>query len=252
MFRQKKRLSQVFLRDIDAVKEFLDLADFKGKTVLEIGSGTGAVTTYLAGRAKRVVAMEIDDDAIAELTRATAGFKNVEAVKADALRSSLDYEVVVGFLPYHAATPILVRLLHSNYGDAILCLQKEFAVRMTAAPNSPDYSRLSVLAQSLADVEIMGAVPRGAFTPVPKVDSALVYLQRNKKFDLDDRLVSALFQHKNQSVKNALLHSGRALGLEKPALKRIAESLPFPERKVRSLALPDLESLSNWFRKRVP
>jgi len=248
MFRQKKSLSQVFLKDISAVKDYLDLADFSGKTVLEIGAGTGAVTTYLAARAKKVIAIEIDDGAIGYLKRATAAFKNVEIVKADALRASLDYEVVVGFLPYHLATPILVRLLHSNYGDAILCLQKEFAARMVVEPDSPEYSRLSVLCQSLADVEIMGVVPRGAFIPVPKVDSALVYLQRNKKFDLNDVLVSALFQHKNQTVKNAVLHSARALATDKTALKTIASSLPFSDRKVRSLSLEELQALSAAFK----
>ncbi|MFH1107086.1 MAG: 16S rRNA (adenine(1518)-N(6)/adenine(1519)-N(6))-dimethyltransferase RsmA [Candidatus Micrarchaeota archaeon] len=251
-FRQKKYLSQVFLRDISSVRDYLDLADLSGQTVLEIGAGLGVVTEYLAGRAKRVIAMEIDDDAIAEITRRTAGLKNVEVVKADALRASLGYPVVVGFLPYHVSTPILVRLLHSDFGDAILCLQKEFAVRMAAEPDSPEYSRLSVLSQSRADLEIMGVVPRSAFSPVPKVDSVLVYLHRNKKFSLDDRLVSALFQHKNQSVKNALLHSARALAVEKEALKRIVPSLPFKDRRVRSLSISELEELCNAFAKTVP
>lgn len=249
MFRQKKRLSQVFLRDISSVKEFLGLADFKGKTVLEIGAGAGVVTEYLAARAKRIIAIDVDDDVVAALHKRFEGVNNIEIVKADALRSSLDYPVVVGFLPYHAATPILVKLLRSNYSDALLCLQKEFALRMVAEPNSPGYSRLSVLAQSLADVEVLGVVPRGAFTPVPKVDSALVYLQHNKKFDLDDSLVSALFQHKNQSVKNALLHSSRALGVEKTRLAQIAASLPHSSRRVRSLSLEELQALSRTFSK---
>ncbi|MFH1200311.1 MAG: 16S rRNA (adenine(1518)-N(6)/adenine(1519)-N(6))-dimethyltransferase RsmA [Candidatus Micrarchaeota archaeon] len=244
---QKKRLSQVFLRDISSVSDYLDLADFSGKTVLEIGAGTGVVTEYLAARAKRVVAIEIDPEAIGALKQRTAGMKNVEVVAADALRASLDYPVVVGFLPYHISTPLLVRLLHSDYGDAILCLQKEFALRMVAPPDDVEYSRLSVLAQSLADVEFLGVVPAGAFVPVPKVDSALVYLHRNPKFSLDDALVSALFQHKNQSVKNAVGHSARALGIDKPAAKALAASLPLNDRKVRSLTLEELETLSKAF-----
>jgi len=128
-------------------------------------------------------------------------------------------------------------------------LQKEFAERLVAQPGSRDWSRLSVFVQANADVKMLFEVPRFAFTPVPRVDSAVVLLKKNKKFKLDAKLVNALFQHKNQSVKNALLHSKRALGASE---KRLLEFINWigekkREKKVRMLALSELQALSNEF-----
>ncbi|MBU1197851.1 ribosomal RNA small subunit methyltransferase A [Candidatus Micrarchaeota archaeon] len=248
--RQLKRLSQVFLRDISFVQEYLDLADFSDKRVLEIGAGTGVITRYLAEHAKEVTALEVDERLARELANGLRDVKNVNVIMGDARIHPLDAPVIVGFLPYHLSSPLLFRILNSTFQDALLCLQKEFALRMIASPDTPQYARLSVMAQSLSDVEIWGIVPRTAFRPVPRVDSAFVHLVKNPKAHLDPQLVQLLFQHKNQSVKNALWHSRRSLSFPSPsdAKTRIAR-LPLASRRVRSLTLQEIEKLSITFQE---
>jgi len=218
--------------------------------VLEIGAGTGVLTNALARRAKRVIALEIDSRLREQLLKRVKEFKNVEVNFVDAREFNFaGFKTIFGNLPYHASTPLLFKILESGFEEAVLCLQKEFAERLVAQPGSRDWSRLSVFVQANADVKMLFEVPRFAFTPVPRVDSAVVLLKKNKKFKLDAKLVNALFQHKNQSVKNALLHSKRALGASE---KRLLEFINWigekkREKKVRMLALSELQALSNEF-----
>ena len=245
---QNLRLSQVFLRDVSFAEPLLELADFSGKRVLEIGAGEGVVTEYLAARAKTVTALEVDARLAAGLKQKFQTSKNVTVVQADALAYPLDSEVIVGFLPYHLSSPLLFRILEARFQDALLCLQKEFAQRLVAAPGSNDWSRLSVMAQNAADIQFLGVVPRTAFAPMPKVDSALVHLLKNPKFPLDEPLVSCLFQHKNQTVKNALWHSRKKIGVPEARLKLELPLLPFASEKPRSLPLEQLALLSKAYR----
>ncbi|MEK6843031.1 MAG: 16S rRNA (adenine(1518)-N(6)/adenine(1519)-N(6))-dimethyltransferase RsmA [Candidatus Micrarchaeota archaeon] len=241
-FHQKKRLSQVFLSDYSAIAEVFDDLDLLGKTVLEIGAGKGAITKVLSKKAKKVIALEIDKELCTILKGKTKGLKNVEIICADAMQASLDYEVIIGFLPYHISSPLLFKILNSNFKEAILCVQKEFALRLVSEINSKDYSKLSVMAQNLADIDYLQTVPASAFSPVPKVDSALVYLVKNPKGKLDGNVVSALFQHKNQSIKKALSHSGKMLGKTKLQLLEFCKIIQSSKR-VRTLSLLDLHEI---------
>ncbi|HLC47614.1 MAG TPA: 16S rRNA (adenine(1518)-N(6)/adenine(1519)-N(6))-dimethyltransferase RsmA [Candidatus Norongarragalinales archaeon] len=272
--RQKKKLSQVFLNDYSAVAEIFDNLDLKGKAVLEIGAGTGAITKKLARMAKKVIALEIDAQACEILRDSLAAQKNVEILNADALQASLNYPVIIGFLPYHISSPLLFKILASNFKEAIICVQKEFAERMVAMPGTRDYSRLSVMAQSKADITYLATVPKEAFSPIPKVDSALAYLVKNPKFALSEPLVTALFQHKNQRIRKALMHSGKALGLSKERIgefllmagqnppkspnpsgpdlsptKNPKQTASLTEKRVRTLTLEELSALSLQFER---
>lgn len=241
-FRQKKRLSQVFLSDYGSVCEIFDNLDLAGKTVLEIGPGRGIITKILVKTAKKVVALEIDPE-LCSLLKEQITSKNFEINCADALQASLNYPVIIGFLPYHISSPLLFKILNSDFNEAILCVQKEFALRLIAEPNSENYSKLSVMAQNKADIDFLSIVPRGAFTPVPKVDSALVYIVKNEKFKINENLISCLFQHKNQTIKNALAHSASNLSLPKEKLREFSRKIK-SDRRVRTLALDELSKLS--------
>lgn len=243
--RQKKKLSQVFLRDYSAIAGIFDDLDLKGKTVLEIGAGEGAITGVIAKKAKRVVALEIDPEACELLREKFAPQKNLEILNADALQASLNYPIIIGFLPYHISTPLLFKILDSNFKEAIICVQKEFASRMVASPGSSDYSKLSVMSQSKAEITFLSTVPKEAFSPIPKVDSALVYLVKKDSFKMNDALVAALFQHKNQFVRKALRHSQGTLNIPKAKFTKFLSLMP--EKRVRTLALYELESLSKTY-----
>ncbi|MFH1750157.1 MAG: 16S rRNA (adenine(1518)-N(6)/adenine(1519)-N(6))-dimethyltransferase RsmA [Candidatus Micrarchaeota archaeon] len=246
--RQKKKLSQVFLRDYSAISEVFDNLDLKGKTVLEIGAGTGSITRVLVEKAKKVIALEIDPDACAILKENLSNNKNLEILCVDALQASLDYPVIVGFLPYHLSSPLLFRILGSGFEEAILCVQKEFAIRMVAEPGTSAYSKLSVMAQCRAEITYLATVPKSAFSPVPKVDSALVYLVKRQRCKLNEALVSALFQHKNQNLRKALLHSKKALGLTKESIDDFLRQVPL-QKKARSLSLEEIAQISVAFER---
>ncbi len=131
----------------------------------------------------------------------------------------------------------------------MLCLQKEFAERMVAQPGGREYSRLSVMAQDAAEVNILFGIPRFCFVHIPKVDSAVVVLKAKPRSRprLHPLIVNLLFQHKNQSVRNALLHSRGALGLDKSATKALCESAPSCGKRPRELTLAELQELSDWW-----
>ncbi len=245
-FRQKKRLSQVFLKDYSAVSEVFDNLDLKGKTVLEIGAGPGKITSVLAKEARKVVALEIDEELCGLLREEAKHLKNVEIICADALQASLNYPVIIGFIPYHISSPLLFKILGSGFKEALLCVQKEFAKRLVAAAGTSDYSKLSVMAQNKAEITYLMAVPASAFSPIPKVDSALVYLVRRDQAALNERLISAIFQHKNQTIKNAVLHSLKNLGITTEIASAFLSKIDSGKR-ARTLSIPELEAISTIY-----
>ena len=148
-------------------------------TVVEIGPGAGSLTQVLAAAVERVVAIEIDRDLIPAL-RANMP-SNVEVIEGDALE--IDFPDapfhLVGNLPYNVATPLFKRFIENR--DRILgvtvMIQKEVAERLAARPRTAAYGPLSVLVQYYAHVTYGFMVPRGAFKPPPKVDSAAIRLE---------------------------------------------------------------------------
>ncbi len=240
-----RALSQVFLVDRDYVKRIANSLALRGKTVLEIGAGTGVLTHELCKHAKRVIAIEVDRRLEPNLLARLSDCKNVEVNFVDALDFPLrGYKTIYGNLPYHLSSAILFKILDSDFDDAVLCLQKEFAVRLAALPASSDYSRLTVFTQAACEVKILFDIPRFAFTPIPSVDSTVVHLhKRVQPVKLNHALVTALFQHKNQSVKNALKHSRTTLGKSVVELITSLDSV-LAGKKVRMLSLEELKKIS--------
>lgn len=252
MLTPKKRLSQNFLAAPEFIYELAEALPLKGELVLEIGAGDGRVTRELASKARKVVAVEIDSDLIPILEKGLRKFRNVEIVRGDAL--ALDYspyKFIVGSLPYHVASPILFRIVSSGFRQAALVLQAEFAKRLVAKPNSSDYSRLTVMVQAACDCEIIGFIPKECFDPIPKVDSVIVKLTAKPpggRLALSGTLVTALFSHKNQSVKKSLLHSTAQLGMDKgQTLSLIRSAGGLASRRVRTLSLEEFTILSKKF-----
>ena len=251
--KAKKQFSQHFLADDSVAEQIAETIDLEGKTIIEIGAGTGKLTAFLAARAERVIAVELDEDLIPELEKFLSDYDNVEIVHADALQTELGgYDAVFGNIPYNISSPILVNLLKSRFNKAVLLMQKELAERMCVPPGDKEYSRLSVLAQNNARIKIIAEVPPEAFKPVPKVRSAIVFFEEKKpseKRKLDGAFVAALFQHKNQTVSNALKHSAASLGSDKHEIKELAEKLPLCHKRVRELTIEELEETSKEWGK---
>ncbi len=188
-----KRFGQNFLLDLNLTRKIARLAGpLEGVAVLEVGPGPGGLTrALLLEGAAKVVAIERDPrfiDMLQEVAAAADG--RLVVVQADALQ--VDHAAllaehaggltprVVANLPYNIATPLLIGWLTGGFrpGSMTLMFQKEVADRLAAACGAQAYGRLSVLAQALARTEVVMRLPARAFTPPPKVDSAVVRLDR--------------------------------------------------------------------------
>jgi len=176
-----KRLGQHFLTDQRALQRIADSLDLTpATTVVEIGPGRGALTELLAARAGRVIAIELDR-ALAQMLRDRyAGNPNVTIVEQDVLKTNLaevagERFVLAGNVPYYITTPILFHALAPPRPDvAVYLVQREVAERVVAAPGGREYGALSVNVQALANAELLFGVPAGAFSPPPRVESAVI------------------------------------------------------------------------------
>ena len=197
--RKKPKLGQHFLVDRAAALRIVEsLGDLSQSTVLEIGPGRGALTSLLAKQARRLIAIELDRVLAAQLRMNFSLATNVEIIEADILAVDLDTIFgpkpgstrpglnhqpervsVVGNLPYFLTSEILLRLFayRKYFSTLVLMVQNEVADRLAAQPGKADYGLLSATAQLYAHVRKLFTLPPGAFSPPPKVDSAVVELQ---------------------------------------------------------------------------
>jgi 16S rRNA (adenine1518-N6/adenine1519-N6)-dimethyltransferase len=179
--RPRKRFGQNFLQNPHIIQNIIDaLRPNAGQKVLEIGPGLGALTKPLLHALKQLTAIEIDTDLLAQLNTLPKACEELTLINADAL--SLDYQQwgpdlrIIGNLPYNISTPLLLHLLHqtAHIKDMHFMLQKEVVERIAATPGCKAYGRLSVMIQYYCEVEHLFNVPPTAFTPEPKVESAVV------------------------------------------------------------------------------
>jgi len=213
----KKRLGQNFLYDPGILHRIVDAAEVGPEdTVVEIGPGHGRMTGILAQRAWRVIAIELDEALHAGLRRELSDVSNVEPVHMDCLKypyENLDRFKVVANIPYYITTPIIFRLLEA--GDRLtsltLTVQKEVAERIVAGPGSRDYGVLSIAVQIRSTPKILFTVPRGAFRPPPRVDSAVIQMRplAGPRPDLPDEryfmnMVRTVFSRRRKTILNGL------------------------------------------------
>ena len=215
--RAKKRFGQHFLTDRHYVERIVRaIAPASADAMVEIGPGSGILTQELVPALDHLHLVEIDRDLAAALRARFPGAK-VTVHEADAL--DFDFDAlpvplrVVGNLPYNVSTPILFRMaaLGERLRDCVFMLQKEVVERMVAAPGTPEYGRLSVMLQYRFAMALMLRVPPGAFTPPPKVDSAVVRMvplggdrPRARDEDRFESIVAAAFSQRRKMLRGAL------------------------------------------------
>ena len=237
-FRTKKRLGQNFLVDGEVIADIIDFADLShDDIILEIGPGVGFVTEQLIKHAKKVIAVELDEEAISVLEKLEAD--NLQIIHQDILKTDISALLteedikngakikVVANIPYYITAPIISHLLgeiddlnnknRQSIKSVILMVQAEVARRIVANENSPskEYGLLTILSQFWADCEILRLVGRRCFYPSPKVESALVSLTINDKpkLELSDyshfrRTIKAGFAQRRKNIKNCLVNDG--------------------------------------------
>jgi 16S rRNA (adenine1518-N6/adenine1519-N6)-dimethyltransferase len=209
-----RKLGQHFLNDQTQLHRIADAVSADGAArVIEIGPGKGALTRYLLERTAELHAIEIDEVLCARLEREFADNGSFHLHRADVLATDLGQwgpAVIVGNLPYYITSPIVTQFLHLGEGfpRAVFLMQEEVAERIHAGPGSRDYGFLSVQTQLLCEVRILSRVPSGAFAPPPKVNSAIVQLDRKRGMDEDVKRVvqfaARCFAHKRKTLRNNL------------------------------------------------
>jgi 16S rRNA (adenine1518-N6/adenine1519-N6)-dimethyltransferase len=215
-----KSLGQHFLLDPHLLASLTRHAEpLAGVNVLEIGPGPGGLTRALLDtNAAHITAIEYDPRAVAAITALASTANNrLTIIQADALKTDLTLltpppRAIVANLPYNIGTPLLISWLAqaAQFQSLTLMFQLEVAERICAAPNTPAYGRISVLTQWLCTAAIVQHIPAAAFTPPPKVDSALIHLIPNPtqpspaEFKTMERLTAAAFGQRRKMLRGAL------------------------------------------------
>lgn len=190
-FKTKKALGQHFLVDEQIIERIvLAIQPKKDQFFIEIGPGQGALTTHLLPHVKQIDAIEYDKEVIPFLQGYCQGLGDLVVHQCDVLKfdfnqlfkSDIAYRVA-GNLPYNISTPLFFHLLKfaSHIEDMCFMIQKEVADRITAKPGNKDYGRLTVMLQYYCATEFLFTVPPEAFSPPPRVNSAIIRLIPHKR-----------------------------------------------------------------------
>ena len=262
-FTFKKSLGQNFLINPEVCPAMADAACDKDTGVIEIGPGIGVLTAELSKRAKRVVAIELDDRLKKILPVTLADCDNTEIIYGDVLKTDLKALIAEKFsdcssvavcanLPYYITSPIVMSLLESKLPiDSItVMVQKEAAERRCAKVGTREAGAVSAAVSYYAEPEILFGVGKESFMPPPKVDSAVIqlHIRENPPVKVLDeakffRLIKACFAQRRKTLVNTVSNTA---GIEKESIKKALAQLGLSETvRGEKLTLEELAELSN-------
>jgi 16S rRNA (adenine1518-N6/adenine1519-N6)-dimethyltransferase len=274
----RSSLGQCFLTDLNLLDILVDAADLsRDDCVLEVGTGTGSLTQRLAATARSVLSVEIDLGLFRLASETVGLLPNVRLLHADVLarKNAINPDALAVFdalaidtrhsaltrqrlklvanLPYAVATPVISLLLLDDrpWDRFVVTIQKELADRLLAVPGTKDYGHLSVLSQSLADVELLRELPPTVFWPRPKVWSAFVRInpQPNKRAAIRHlptffRFTRGVMLHRRKVLRVAM--SSMLSGVPKPAVDSFLLGLSIdPQTRAESLPASEFVRLAN-------
>lgn len=258
--RPKKSLSQNFLIDGNIVRKILNTADVTSSdVVLEIGAGLGVLTEALLETKAKVIAIEKDSLFAKRLKDIYKSLPNFQIIEGDFLEMPLQEIVkdkkmkVVANLPYHISTPCIAKLLENSslFSSITLTLQKEYALRLVAKPNSSDYSAFTIFVAFYATPTLEFTISRTCFSPAPKVDSALVHLVPHTVPISDEKtffkMVRSAFQQRRKMLSSSL---GRIYG--KQIVQEALSKMSHINARPQELTLDDFLKLFAELKKTSP
>ena len=260
--KAKKKFGQNFLINRDIVTNIIEKADITNNdTVLEIGPGLGTLTKELIKVAKRVIAVELDED-MCDILNSRFNADNLEIINADILKLDLNEYTkkygkikVVANLPYYITTPIIMKLLESNYdiSEIVVMVQKEVAERICSTKKDRENSSITISINYYAAPAIIIDVPKDNFLPAPEVDSCVIKLTILDKppVELKDKeqffkIVKFAFSQRRKTILNSL-SSG---GYDKIELQRVFDELNLDSKlRAENLDIQDFANIANklWF-----
>lgn len=257
--RANKKLGQNFLISEDVVNEIVEKSEITSDDVIiEIGPGLGTLTKELVKRAKKVFAIELDENMIEILNTRFQVFQNLEIINDDVLKVDLkeltkDFSnvKVVANLPYYITTPIIMKLLEDriNIKSITVMVQKEVGERLCATRLDKEYGAISVSVRYYTNPQIIIDVPKENFLPSPEVDSCVIKLDllekprvelKNEK--LFFRLVKGAFTQRRKTINNSLTCTGKS----KEEINEILQKLNIePKLRAENLSLEDYARISD-------
>ncbi|MDB5343052.1 MAG: ribosomal small subunit methyltransferase [Schlesneria sp.] len=273
-------LGQNFLIDLNLLESIVAEADLSADdVVLEIGAGTGGLTTFLAAEAGAVVSVEYDPNMYRLASEAVSRLPDVTLLNCDALKSKhqlnpliiteVDRELaaepgrrlkLVANLPYHVGTPIIANLLALDYplDRMVVTIQYELAQRLCAKPHTSDYSALSVFMQAQCRIKIIHKLGPSVFWPRPEVDSAIVRIDPDP--DMRTKIVDRhamqiflrdLFTQRRKLLRGVLAQNYKGR-LTKPVIDAILAELQLPAAaRAEELEVDQLVALSNRLQRAI-
>ncbi len=254
--RASKRFSQNFTIDPRYITTMLDSVDtlLLDQYIIEIGTGLGTLTLALSYRFVDRIILSIEKDRrLFQVAGKILGSReNIVMILADAVRllPLLKTGTVVSSTPFSMTSPIILGIARNNsIRQAVLGVQKEVALRMTAEPGTKDYGRLTVITKLLFDTRITGFFPPSSFYPRPKVAASIIVLKRRreyqkKKHESLEKLTGCLFSSRNKKAAKIIVGCIEKLGGEPD--KSVIESM-FSDKRVRELAPGEIEWIVNTF-----
>lgn len=219
--KARKRFGQNFLVDESIIDSIIEAIDPQpGEHFIEIGPGRGALTTPLLASGIRLDVIELDRDLVERLTEFYADQSNLQIHSADAL--DFDFSTlrddakplrVIGNLPYNISSPLLFHLIQyrDDISDMCFMLQREVVQRICAEPGTKHYGRLSIMLQSQCETSQLFGVPSTAFDPIPRVESAILYMRpyarplaSGAQLDALATIVAQAFSKRRKTIANTL------------------------------------------------
>jgi 16S rRNA (adenine1518-N6/adenine1519-N6)-dimethyltransferase len=252
----KKHLGQNFLFDPSLLHRIVEFSHIgPDDSIVEIGPGYGNLTAILSKIAKKVIAIELDNELFLKLQERFSDAGNLVLVNGDALTyayEELGPFKVVANIPYYITTPIIFRLIEAGRQllSMTLTIQKEVARRITAGPGTKDYGILSIAVQYAAIAEMGFIIPKEEFKPVPKVDSAVIHLTmrntpgvkvRDEKFFFT--VVRTAFGQRRKTLSNALKP------LSPDIIERLVEAGIDGRRRAETLTMEEFAAVADALKK---
>ncbi len=248
---KRRKLGQHFIFNGRILNKMISRADLSiDDVVLEVGPGYGGLTSLMAEKAERVIAVEKDLSLCVYLKRRFSRVNNVRLIYGDILKVRVPhFTKVVSNIPYSISRRFVSWLLKNRFRLAVLLLQDEFAHKLASDPNSNCYSWISVVTQHVAQVDLADFIPKYYFKPPPKVDSRIVIIKpKNWKKPLEEsfeEFSSKLFTFKNKNARTVLkllYKNHKNANHLLPELFGQLKDLPL-DKKIRQMSVDEIEEL---------
>jgi len=249
MVRPKKHLGQHFLTDPSIAARIVEaLPTAPGDTVVEIGPGTGVLTSLLLERDIRIIPIEIDGESVTYLKQQWPQLTDL-IIEADFLKINMEEHLsgsyhLIGNFPYNISSQIFFRVLqYRQQIPTVVCMiQKEVANRIASPPGSREYGILSVLLQAYYDINYLFTVKPGSFFPPPRIHSGVLMLRRNQtmKLPCNEKLffevVKSTFNQRRKMIRNSI----------KSILLNLDDDFELLSKRPEQLGVREFIKLTNW------